>query len=107
MNHEETVTPIPHRLIAVLAAGTLLLAGCASQKGEPTTQFDFGPALPAATTPAAPMALGAIVVSDATGSGALDNERMLYRLSYADALQARAYANSRWTGEYVVIYLIA
>ena len=97
MNHEETVILTPHRLIAVLAAGTLLLAGCASQKGEPTTQFDFGPATPMASAPATPMALGAIVVSDATGSGALDNERMLYRLSYADALQARAYANSRWT----------
>jgi cholesterol transport system auxiliary component len=90
------VIPKTPRLIAVLAAGALLLAGCASQKGEPTTQFDFGPALPAAA-PAAQPSLGAIVVSDATGSGALDNERMLYRLSYADALQARAYANSRWT----------
>jgi cholesterol transport system auxiliary component len=46
--------------------------------------------------PAAP-ALGAIVVTDVTGSSALDNERMFYRLSYADALQARSYANSRWT----------
>lgn len=97
MNHEETVTLKTPHLIAVLAAGALLLAGCASQKGEPTTQFDFGPALPAAAAPAVQSSLGAIVVSDATGSGALDNERMLYRLSYADALQARAYANSRWT----------
>ena len=97
MNHEETVTLKTPRLIAVLAAAALLLAGCASQKGEPTTQFDFGPALPAAAAPAVQSPLGAIVVSDATGSGALDNERMLYRLSYADALQARAYANSRWT----------
>jgi cholesterol transport system auxiliary component len=98
MTHEETVTLKTPRLLAVLAAGTLLLAGCASQKGEPTTQFDFGPATPpAGAQAAAPSALGAIVISDATGSGALDNERMLYRLSYADALQARAYANSRWT----------
>jgi len=97
MTHEETVTLKTPRLIAVLAAGALLLAGCASQKGEPTTQFDFGPALPSAAAPAAQSSLGAIVISDATGSGALDNERMLYRLSYADPLQARAYANSRWT----------
>jgi cholesterol transport system auxiliary component len=41
--------------------------------------------------------LGAIVVTDATGSSALDSERMFYRLSYADPLQARTYANSRWT----------
>ena len=28
---------------------------------------------------------------------AFDNERMFYRLNYADALQARPYANSRWS----------
>jgi hypothetical protein len=43
MNHEETVTLPTHRLIALAAA--CLLAGCASQKGEPNTQFDFGPAM--------------------------------------------------------------
>jgi len=100
MNHEETVTLLPSRLIAVLAAAGLLLAGCASQKGEPNTQFDFGPAVPPAAAQAAQPAqdpLAAIVVTDVTGSSALDNERMFYRLSYADALQARSYANSRWT----------
>ena len=98
MTHEETVTLLPHRLIA-LAAAALLLAGCASQKGEPTTQFDFGPAMPAASQAQAQAAppIGAIVVTDITGSSALENERMFYRLSYADALQARSYANSRWT----------
>ncbi len=94
MNREDTVTQLQHRLIA-LAAAALLVTGCASQKSEPPTQFDFGPAMPAQTAPAAP--LGAIVVTDVTGSSALDNERMFYRLSYADALQARSYANSRWT----------
>jgi cholesterol transport system auxiliary component len=100
MNHEEIVTLLPHRLIAVLAAAGLLLAGCASQKGEPNTQFDFGPAAPLATAQPAQSGqdpLAAIVVTDVTGSSALDNERMFYRLSYADALQARSYANSRWT----------
>jgi cholesterol transport system auxiliary component len=38
-----------------------------------------------------------VVVTDVTGSSALDSERMFYRLSYADPLQARTYANSRWT----------
>jgi cholesterol transport system auxiliary component len=89
-------TPLKHRLIVLAAAG-LLLAGCASQKSEPPTQFDFGPALPAAQTQTAGAPLGALVVTDVTGSSALDSERMFYRLSYADALQARSYANSRWT----------
>ena len=91
------VTLLPHRLIA-LAAAALLMSGCASQKGEPTTTFDFGPAMPAQAAAASPArALGAIVVTDVTGSNALENERMFYRLSYADPLQARTYANSRWT----------
>jgi cholesterol transport system auxiliary component len=87
-------------LIAALAAA--LLAGCAGGKsGQPNTQFDFGSpgvraaAAPAAHDPAPP--LPALVVTDATGPAALDSERMYYRLNYADALQARSYANSRWT----------
>jgi cholesterol transport system auxiliary component len=89
--------------ILIAAACALAIAGCASNKGEPTTQFDFGPAAPvnaaAAPAAAAPNAgpIGAVVVTDVTGSSALDNERMVYRLSYADALQARTYANSRWS----------
>lgn len=79
------------------AALALLLSACASQKGQPTTQFDFGPAAPAAAPDPAPGVLGPVVVTDVTGSSALDNERMFYRLSYADPLQARTYANSRWT----------
>jgi cholesterol transport system auxiliary component len=102
MTHEETVTQLSanllkHRFIATLAGAALLLAGCASQKSEPATQFDFGPAMPVASPQAQAAPIGAIVVTDVTGSSALDNERMFYRLSYADPLQARSYANSRWT----------
>lgn len=86
----------PTRTLAAAVAFALILSGCASDKAPPPTQFDFGPALPsAAQAPAG--ALGAVVVTDVTGSSALDSERMFYRLSYADALQARSYANSRWT----------
>lgn len=79
------------------AAVALALCGCASNKGEPTTQFDFGPVTPATAAAAPSGQLGAMVVADVTGSSALDNERMFYRLSYADAQQARTYANSRWS----------
>jgi cholesterol transport system auxiliary component len=86
----------PTRFI-LAAALALILSGCASQKGPPTTQFDFGPATPASAQAPAQGTLGPVVVTDVTGSSALDNERMFYRLSYADPLQARTYANSRWT----------
>ena len=85
-----------YRSLIALAASTLLLAGCASNKAQDNTTFDFGPASAAAQQAAAPAALPALVVMDATGPEALENERMYYRLVYADALQARTYANSRW-----------
>jgi cholesterol transport system auxiliary component len=71
-------------------------------EAQPATQFDFGPAAPvgsaaASAGNAAGATLGALVVTDVTGSSALDNERIYYRLSYADPLQARTYANSRWS----------
>lgn len=97
------VTLLPTQLLKrVLIGGAcaLAFAGCASQKGQPTTQFDFGPATAQANLQANPQAnpaLGAIVVTDITGSSALDSERMFYRLSYADQMQARTYAHSRWT----------
>lgn len=104
MRTSVTPHPLPRptshlRRLLSAAACALAIAGCASHKGEPATQFDFGPAAPtggpAANAAAAP--LGALVVTDVTGSSALDNERIYYRLSYADPLQARTYANSRWS----------
>lgn len=86
-----------HRLaLAVVASCSLLLAGCGSSERAPNTIFDFGPA--AAQASASAPAVAAIVVMDATGPAALDNERMFYRLNYADPMQARSYAGSRWSG---------
>lgn len=81
-------------LLAAASCGALLLAGCASEKPQSNTTFDFGPAVAAA--PAAPAGT-AVVVTDVTGSAALDSERMSYRLNYANPQQARAYSNSRWS----------
>ncbi len=82
-------------LLAACLCPTLLLAGCSATKAPGNTTFDFGPAVP--VTPTATLPFGAVVVTDVTGSAALDNERMYYRLNYADALQARTYAQSRWS----------
>jgi cholesterol transport system auxiliary component len=82
-------------LLAALAAA--ILGGCASDKGKASTLFDLGPAAQSAAPQAANAApIPAVVVTDATGSAALDSERMFYRLNYADPMQARSYANSRW-----------
>jgi len=87
--------PLSRRLLA-LALGALLLSACASDKPAGNTLYDFGSAAPTAPAPAS-ATVPALVVTDATGSAALDNERMVYRLDYADPLQARSYANSRWS----------
>lgn len=82
-------------ILAASLGAALLLAGCASGGDKPrNTQFDFGPATMAAAPARAP--IGAVVVTDVTGSAAFDSERMYYRLNYSDPLQARAYTNSRW-----------
>ena len=72
-----------------------LLSGCSTSSSSPkNTQFDFGPAIMSSAPAVAP--IRAVVVTEVTGSAAFDNERMYYRLNYADALQSRAYTNSRW-----------
>lgn len=87
------------RIPAALAlACSLLLAGCASKERTTNTVYDFGAPSLRPFTPATPPAVPlAIVVMDVTGPGGLDTERMFYRLNYADAQQARTYANSRWS----------
>ncbi|MET0983325.1 MAG: ABC-type transport auxiliary lipoprotein family protein, partial [Telluria sp.] len=67
-------------------------------KAPTNTQFDFGPLSPlGAPAPQAERSpIPAIVVMDATGSPAFENERMVYRLNYDDPLQARTYAYARW-----------
>jgi len=94
-------TTLNHSLHRFLGAAVLAMfvAGCASSgtKKDGNTQFDFGPlgAPTAAAAQAAPLA--AVIVMDATGSPTFENERMVYRLNYNDPLQARTYANSRWS----------
>jgi cholesterol transport system auxiliary component len=80
-------------------AGAALLAGCAAGAKGPSgnTLYDFGSAAGPVAVAGAAAAVPAIVLTDVTGNAAFDNERMFYRLNYADPLQARAYANSRWS----------
>lgn len=87
-----------HLMMAAALAAAAQLAGCASSKGTPNTTYDFGPARAPATASTAPSgSLNSLVVGDVTGSASYDSERIFYRLNYADPLQARSYANSRWS----------
>lgn len=89
-----------HRLLssstalAVLLAFGVLAAGCA---GNPAAisdiRYDFGPPNPAASAGTLP----AVKVLDVTASDNLESDKLIYRLSYADAQQTASYANSHWT----------
>ena len=71
-----------------------LVAGCASKIDAPT-QYDLGLLPPAAAT-AAP-SLPAVSLADVNAPAWLDNNMMYFRLAYANQLQPRPYAGSRWT----------
>jgi cholesterol transport system auxiliary component len=85
----------PLRFLTAFALAAVL-AACSSTDKKPDTLFDLGPSAPRAGN-GIDAPLQALVVTDATGSAALESEKMYYRLNYADAMQARAYANSRWS----------
>jgi cholesterol transport system auxiliary component len=80
-------------LTTLLAFG-VLAAGCA---GNPAAladiRYDFGPANPPATAGTLP----AIKVLDVAASDGFESDKLIYRLSYADAQQTASYANSHWT----------
>ncbi|RKF47326.1 ABC-type transport auxiliary lipoprotein family protein [Paraburkholderia fungorum] len=89
-----------HRLLsssaalAVLLAFGVLAAGCA---GTPAAisdiRYDLGPPNPAASAGTLPV----VKVLDVTAPENLDSDKLIYRLSYADAQQTASYANSHWT----------
>ena len=87
--------PIPRHFTALIAAGAFLLGGCAT-RGPVPTFYDFGPAAPLTSAPAAAPAVPVLVIADANGPSWLDTQRMYYRLLYADAQQSRPYAYNRW-----------
>ncbi|MFM0154773.1 ABC-type transport auxiliary lipoprotein family protein [Paraburkholderia sediminicola] len=89
-----------HRLLSSSAALAMLLAfgvlaaGCA---GNPAAisdiRYDLGPPNPAASAGTLP----AVKVLDVSAPDTLESDKLIYRLSYADAQQTASYANSHWT----------
>lgn len=71
---------------------SILLTSCAS-KTEAPSLYDFGSPNSAAST----LVLPPIVVAEVGAPAWLDGGLMFYRLGYANDLQARPYAGSRWS----------
>jgi cholesterol transport system auxiliary component len=89
--------PLPALTLAMASAA--LLAGCASTEKGPAGNaiYDFGSSAAPITPNGAAAAVPIVIVADVTGNSAYDNERMFYRLNYANPLESRSYANSRWS----------
>ncbi|WP_415868538.1 ABC-type transport auxiliary lipoprotein family protein [Burkholderia ubonensis] len=81
--------------LAALAALTLALAaGCAGENAAlSNVRYDLGPAAPVATAGHGP----ALKVLDVAAPDALDSDKFVYRLAYADAQRMAVYRDSRWT----------
>ncbi|WP_415858178.1 ABC-type transport auxiliary lipoprotein family protein [Burkholderia ubonensis] len=80
---------------AALAVLTLALAaGCAGERAAlSNVRYDLGPAAPVATAGHGP----ALKVLDVAAPDALDSDKFVYRLAYADAQRMAVYRDSRWT----------
>ncbi|KVH65781.1 ABC transporter [Burkholderia ubonensis] len=80
---------------AALAVLTLALAaGCAGENAAlSNVRYDLGPAAPVATAGHGP----ALKVLDVAAPDALDSDKFVYRLAYADAQRMAVYRDSRWT----------
>jgi cholesterol transport system auxiliary component len=84
--------PLCTTLAALLALG--VLAGCA---GNPAAladiRYDLGPPPQAAGTSPMPM----VKVLEVSAPETLGTDKLIYRLSYADAQRTAVYATSHWT----------
>ncbi|OJA87018.1 ABC-type transport auxiliary lipoprotein family protein [Burkholderia ubonensis] len=80
---------------AALVVLTLALAaGCAGENAAlSNVRYDLGPAAPVATAGHGP----ALKVLDVAAPDALDSDKFVYRLAYADAQRTAVYRDSRWT----------
>ena len=79
--------------------GVFLLAGCSALPDKPVRAnlYDFGPGDLTGKPTTQQTALPALAIDDiSTSGGALDNQAVLYRLSYQNAQELRPYTLARW-----------
>ncbi|AIO67786.1 ABC-type transport auxiliary lipoprotein family protein [Burkholderia oklahomensis] len=82
---------------ALALAVALAIAGLNGCAGTPAAlsniRYDLGPAQPSASAGAGP----ALKVLDVSAPDALNSDRFVYRLAYADAQRIAMYRDSKWT----------
>ena len=86
-------------LFCMLFAGSLL-SGCSALPDKPVraSLYDFGPGNLTVVPTARQAALPALAIDNiSTSGGALDNQAVLYRLTYQNEQELRPYTFARWT----------
>lgn len=79
--------------------GAFLLSGCSALPDKPVraSLYDFGPGSLTAQPATGQVALPALAIDDiSTSGGAIDNQAVLYRLTYQNAQELRPYTFARW-----------
>ena len=80
--------------------GMLVLSGCSALPDKPVRAvlYDFGPGDLSVNTAVLQAPLPALAIDDvSTSGGALDNQAVLYRLTYQNAQELRPYTMARWS----------
>ena len=83
--------------------GGFLLSGCSALPDKPVraSLYDFGPGnltvVPTARQAALPILPALAIDNISTSGGALDNQAVLYRLTYQNEQELRPYTFARWT----------
>lgn len=86
--------------LVCLFFGGFLLAGCSALPDKPVraSLYDFGPGNLTVVPTAQQAALPALAIDDInTSGGALDNQAVLYRLTYQNEQELRPYTFARWS----------
>jgi cholesterol transport system auxiliary component len=90
-------TLLPARLLMLVLPALLLLGGCAAgEKRDEQTLYDLGP-LPAQSAAPSGKRVPVLAVAEISAPAWMDSSRMVYRLHYDNPLEARTYAQARWT----------
>ena len=79
--------------------GAFSLSGCSALPDKPVraSLYDFGPGSLTAQPATGQVALPALAIDDiSTSGGAIDNQAVLYRLTYQNAQELRPYTFARW-----------
>ncbi|MES2933747.1 MAG: ABC-type transport auxiliary lipoprotein family protein [Pseudomonadota bacterium] len=88
---------LPRPLLSSLLLACTLFSGCSSVHTDPTVQYDLGQVQALDAPVQLTGALTALSVAEISTPAWLDNQQMLFRLTYVNDQQPRHFSAARWT----------